>query len=97
MPTYYVGVGGYPKAIFPRLDALFHQHYGFRPPCLPSTILDFDEADATVVVDGKTYSIQPYLRVMPKKVLLDFARKIRQKDKQALEFLKRFEPLTRRV
>jgi hypothetical protein len=79
MPSAYVGLGGYAKAVFPRLDARIQQHYGFRPDCLPMTIFDFDPALAAMTVEGQTFSIKPYLQALPKKALLDFARQWRRK------------------
>ncbi|MBI3911529.1 MAG: hypothetical protein HY320_11430 [Armatimonadetes bacterium] len=92
MPSAYIGLGGYAKAVFPRLDAHFQQHYGVRPDCLPMSIFDFDEAQAEVTVDGQGFSTQPYLRALPKKPLLDFARKMRGKHQQTHAFLQRFTP-----
>ncbi len=81
MPSAYIGLGGYAKAVFPRLDAHFCQHYGVRPDCLPMTIFDFDEAQAEVRSDGQGFSTQPYL-----------ARKMRGKHQQTHAFLQRFTP-----
>lgn len=92
IPTSFTGLGGWPKEIFPRLDAHIHRHYGFQPDCLRMTILDFDDASAEVTMDGKTFSVQPYLKALPKKVLVDFDRKRRRKDQEALTFLERFSP-----
>lgn len=91
LPSAYVGLGGHPKAIFPRLDALLQQHYeGFRPPCLPMALFDFDPAPAEVLLDGTTYSIEPYFRLLPKKVLLDYYRKLRSKKEDAVKALQCF-------
>jgi hypothetical protein len=40
------------------------------------SIFDFDEAQAEVTSNGQGFSTQPYLRALPKKPLLDFARKM---------------------
>lgn len=92
MPSLYVGLGGYAKAVLPRLDAHFQRHYDRRPDCLPMTIFDFDEAQAEVTIDGQSFSTQPYLRALPKKPLLDFARRMRGKHAPTLTFLQRFRP-----
>jgi hypothetical protein len=92
MPSLYVGLGGYAKAVFPRLDAHFHRHYGGRPDCLPMTIFDFDEAQAEVRSNGQGFSTQPYLRALPKKPLLDFARRMRGQHAPTHAFLQRFRP-----
>ncbi len=45
VPSYPCGIGGMPKRVLPRLDALLRQHYGgARPEVLPFTLFDFDEA-----------------------------------------------------
>jgi hypothetical protein len=88
MPSLYVGLGGYAKAVLPRLDAHFNRHYGRRPDCLSLTIFDFDEAQAEV----SGFSTQGYLRALPKKPLLDFARKIRGQHTPTHAFLQRFRP-----
>lgn len=92
MPTAYIGIGGYAKAVLPRLDARLHQHYGCQPACLPMALFDFDPAQAEITRDGQAFSTQPYLRALPKKPLLDFARKIRRHDHKTLAFLERFAP-----
>lgn len=90
MPTAYIGIGGYPKAVFPTLDRLFHEHYGFRPTPLQLAIFDFDEAKSESSTNGKKYSIEPYLVSLPKKVLKDVARKLRRKTE--LPWIKNLEP-----
>jgi len=90
MPTAYIGIGGYPKAVFPTLDRLFHEHYGFRPGPLQLAIFDFDEAKSESSVNGKKYSIEPYLVPLPKKVLKDVAKKLRRKAE--LSWIKNLEP-----
>jgi len=92
IPSAYFGLGGYSKPVFPRLDALFQGHYSFRLPCLPLTIFDFDEAPAEVTVDGQSFSTQPYLKSLPKKVLLDVTRKLRRHDTKVVAFMERFRP-----
>jgi hypothetical protein len=92
IPSLYIGLGGWPKSIFPRLDAHFYGHYGSCPDCLPRVIFDFDDASGEVTVGGKTFSTHPYLKALPKKPLVDFARKLRRKDKEAIAFLERFSP-----
>lgn len=88
MPSLYVGLGGYAKAVLPRLDAHFNRYYGRRPDCLPMTIFDFDEAQAEV----SGFSTQGYLRALPKKPLQDVARKMRGQHAPTLAFLQRFRP-----
>jgi len=92
MPSAYIGLGGYAKAVFPRLDARLQQHYGGRPACLPMSIFDFDETQAEVTIDGQGFSTQPYLRALPKKFLLDFARRLQGKQQQTRALQERFEP-----
>lgn len=91
MPTFYVGVGGYAKAVFPRLDGLFQRHYGFRPEALPLCLFDFDEAGSEVVVDGETVSIKPYLTVLPKKPLVDIAKQLRRKRSRRPSYLEPYQ------
>ncbi len=82
MPTLYIGIGGYSKVVFPRLDALLHEHYGFRPEPLQLSIFDFDEAQSeSSGVDGKKFTTEPYLITLPKKTLKDVSRKLRKKAK----------------
>ena len=92
MPGAYIGLGGYPKVVLPRLDARFQAHYGRRPDCLPLALFDFDEALAEVTLDGQTFSTQSYLTALPKKTLLDFARQIRRKNPTTVAFMQRFSP-----
>jgi hypothetical protein len=56
------------------------------------TIFDFDEALAEVTVENQTFSIQPYLKSLPKKTLLDVARRLRRKNPATSALMKRFEP-----
>lgn len=90
MPSAFVGIGGYSKPIFPRLDTLFQEHYGFRPGPLPFVIFDFDEANAEVSLNGRRVSIKPYLVHLPKKTLKDAVRKLRKKNGKAIPFLEIF-------
>lgn len=90
MPSIYIGIGGYSKAVFPVLDRLFHEHYGSRPGPLQMAIFDFDEAKAESSADGKKYSIEPYLVSLPKKILKDVAKKLRRKAD--LPWIKNLEP-----
>ena len=92
MPSAYIGIGGHAKPVFPRLEAHFQRHYGFRPDCLQMAMFDFDPALAEMAIDGQTFSIQPYLKVLPKKALLDFARQWRRKTPQVVAFMQRFAP-----
>lgn len=96
LPSAYVGLGGQPKGIFPRLDGLVQRHYGgFRPLCLPMVLFDFDPAAAEINIDGMSYSVEPYLKRLPKKILLDYYRKIRRKNKAALDTLENFSGYVR--
>ncbi len=90
MPTVYIGIGGYSKAVFPTLDRLIHEHYGFRPGPLQFSIFDFDEAKSESSANGKKYSIEPYLVSLPKKTLKDVAKKLRRKAD--LPWIKTFKP-----
>lgn len=90
MPTVYIGIGGYSKAVFPTLDKLINEHYGFRPGPLQMAIFDFDEAKAESSANGKKYSIERYLVSLPKKILRDVARKLRRKA--SIPWSKTLEP-----
>jgi hypothetical protein len=91
LPSAYVGLGGYAKAVFPYLDAFLQQHYGGeRLPCLPRVLFDFDPAPAEVSLDGTVYSIESYFKRLPKKVLLDYYRKLRRKKTAEVEALRCF-------
>lgn len=90
MPTAYIGIGGYSKAVFPALDRLFNEHYGFRPAPLQISIFDFDEAKAESSANGKKYSIEPYLVPLPKKVLKDVSKKLRRKSE--ISWIKNLDP-----
>lgn len=90
MPSFFVGIGGYPKAVFPTLDRLINENFGFRPGPLRMTIFDFDEAKSESSGNGRKYSIEPYLVSLPKKTLKDVARKLRRKAD--LSWIKHLEP-----
>jgi hypothetical protein len=90
MPSVFIGIGGYSKAVFPTLDRLFNEYYGFRPGPLQMVIFDFDEAKSESSANGKKYSIEPYLVSLPKKILKDVARKLRRKA--SIPWLKTLEP-----
>lgn len=89
MPSLFLGVGGYSKAVFPQLDRLINEHYGFRPAPLGFSIFDFDEAKAESLTNGKKYSTEPYLVPLPKKILKDVSKKLRSKTD--LPWIKKFE------
>jgi Tubulin like len=80
IPTAYFGLGGWAKAVFPRLYALLHSHYGTVPDPLAFGLFDFDEADAAITLDGRTFSVQPYLTALPRRPFLDTARAVRRKN-----------------
>ncbi len=89
MPSAYFGLGGFAKAVFPRLDALLHNHYGYRPDPFAFAVFDFDGADATFTSNGTTFSVQPYLNALPRRPFLDVARAIRRNEVSAnLEHLR---------
>ncbi len=90
IPTLYVGIGGYAKAVFPRLDALFQGHYGSRPDALPLCLFDFDEGNSEITLDGRTVSIKPYLTTLPKKPLMDVAKQLRRKGNGLPAYLEPF-------
>lgn len=93
IPSLFVGVGGYAKAVFPRLDANFQNHYKFRPDLLPMAIFDFDEANSEVSLNGngQKLSIKPYLVPLSKKILKDVSRKLKKNKKETIPFLKPYE------
>jgi len=90
MPSFFVGIGGYAKAVFPTLDRLIQGNYGFRPDPIRLTIFDFDEAGSESSENGKKFSIESYLKPLPKKTLKDVAKKLRRKAD--LPWLKNLEP-----
>lgn len=90
MPTLLIGIGGCPKAVFPNLDRRIHDNYGFRPDPIRMTIFDFDEAGSESSENGKTFSIESYLKLLPKKTLKDVAKKLRRKA--YLPWRKNLEP-----
>lgn len=86
VPTYLCGIGGKAKAVLPRLDALYQRHYGgSRPEVLPFSLFDFDEAEGAATVDGQTHTTAAYLKALPKKPLLDVARRLRRNNAKAIE------------
>jgi len=84
IPSRVIGIGGYPKAILPRLDSFFHLYLGERPTPVDFVIFDFDEANGEVNVNGRKFTTQPYLVSLPKKPLKDIARKLRRKDRDKI-------------
>lgn len=93
LPTYVCGIGGKAKQVLPRVEGLYQQHYnGPRLEVLPFTIFDFDEAHGEATVDGVTYTTESYLKVFPKKPLLDVARKIRRNNPRVLAACAKFQP-----
>lgn len=80
IPSYLIGIGGWAKPIFPYLDFLYSQYFGSRPEQIRLSIYDFDEASSRITFNGQTFSIEPYLISLPKKILKDIIRKIKKRS-----------------
>lgn len=91
IPSYCIGIGGWAKPIFPYLDSLYSQHFGSRPDQIRFSIYDFDEASARISFNGQTFSIEPYLNSLPKKILKDIVRKIKNGSKDGNLFKEIFK------
>jgi len=91
IPSFYIGIGGWAKPIFPYLDYLYSQHFGTRPNKIRFSIYDFDEASARISFNGQTFSIESYLNSLPKKILKDIVRKIKNRSQDGNFFREIFK------
>ncbi len=92
IPSAYFGLGGWAKGVFPQLYGLFHNHYGAVPDPLAFGLFDFDEADATITIDGRTFSVQPYMTALPRRPFLDAARAVRRKNGKRPAWIEQLRP-----
>lgn len=91
VPTTVFGIGGYGKLVLPRLDALYSQHFGYRPRPASLVEFDFDESNGETTVEGKRFTTAPYLISLPKKPLEDIAGKLKKENREELvPWLKNF-------
>ena len=91
IPSYFIGIGGWAKPVFPYLDSLYSQHFCSNPEQIRFSIYDFDEASARITLNGQTFSVEPYLNTLPKKMLKDLIRKIKKNSEEGNLFREIFK------